>query len=65
MEPVQVSGTTVEMATLHNPSEVVRKGVLIGDIVFLRKAGEIYCGHFPPVDSCKLPTWKTPKGRAA
>ena len=41
MEPVKVSGSTVEMATLHNASEVVRKGVLIGDTVVLRKAGDV------------------------
>jgi DNA ligase (NAD+) len=41
MEPVQVSGSTVEMATLHNAQEVVRKGVLIGDTVVLRKAGDV------------------------
>ncbi|MDQ1246364.1 MAG: ligase [Actinomycetota bacterium] len=49
MAPVQVSGTTVEMATLHNASEVVRKGVLIGDMVFLRKAGEIIPEILGPV----------------
>jgi DNA ligase (NAD+) len=49
MAPVQVSGTTVEMATLHNASEVVRKGVLIGDMVFLRKAGEIIPEVLGPV----------------
>ena len=41
MEPVFVSGSTVEMATLHNASEVARKGVLIGDTVVLRKAGDV------------------------
>src|SRR6185312_6537661 len=41
MEPVLVSGSTVEMATLHNASEVKRKGVLIGDTVVLRKAGDV------------------------
>jgi DNA ligase (NAD+) len=41
MEPVQVSGSTVEMATLHNQEEVRRKGVLIGDTVVLRKAGDV------------------------
>jgi DNA ligase (NAD+) len=41
MEPVLVSGSTVGMATLHNASEVVRKGVLIGDTVVLRKAGDV------------------------
>ena len=41
MEPVFVSGSTVEQATLHNASEVERKGVLIGDSVVLRKAGDV------------------------
>lgn len=41
MEPVEVAGSTVEMATLHNQSEVKRKGVLIGDQVVIRKAGEV------------------------
>ena len=41
MQPVRVSGSTVEMATLHNASEVKRKGVLIGDTVVLRKAGDV------------------------
>jgi DNA ligase (NAD+) len=41
MEPIRVSGSTVEMATLHNASEVERKGVLIGDTVVLRKAGDV------------------------
>jgi DNA ligase (NAD+) len=41
MRPVKVAGSTVEMATLHNASEVRRKGVLIGDTVVLRKAGDV------------------------
>lgn len=41
MEPVRVSGSTVEMATLHNANEVKRKGVLVGDTVVLRKAGDV------------------------
>jgi DNA ligase (NAD+) len=41
MDPVLVSGSTVSMATLHNAHEVVRKGVLIGDVVVLRKAGDV------------------------
>ncbi|MEY4348039.1 MAG: NAD-dependent ligase LigA [Actinomycetota bacterium] len=41
MEPVRVAGSVVEMATLHNQEEVARKGVLIGDTVVLRKAGDV------------------------
>ncbi|MDQ3627380.1 MAG: NAD-dependent DNA ligase LigA, partial [Actinomycetota bacterium] len=41
MQPIRVSGSTVEMATLHNAHEVERKGVLIGDTVVLRKAGDV------------------------
>jgi DNA ligase (NAD+) len=41
MAPVQVAGSTVESATLHNADEVARKGILIGDTVILRKAGDV------------------------
>ncbi|WP_197680297.1 NAD-dependent DNA ligase LigA [Microlunatus soli] len=41
MEPVVVAGSTVGFATLHNASEVKRKGVLIGDTIVLRKAGDV------------------------
>ncbi|MEE1620007.1 NAD-dependent DNA ligase LigA [Zafaria sp. Z1313] len=41
MEPVKVAGSTVEMATLHNQDVVKAKGVLIGDTVILRKAGDV------------------------
>ncbi len=41
MDPVVVAGSTVAQATLHNATEVVRKGVLIGDTVVLRKAGDV------------------------
>jgi DNA ligase (NAD+) len=49
MEPVRVAGSTVQMATLHNASEVGRKGVLIGDRVFLRKAGDVIPEIIGPV----------------
>ena len=49
MEPVVVSGSTVEMATLHNAFEVERKGVLIGDLVVLRKAGDVIPEIVAPV----------------
>ncbi|MGV0392796.1 NAD-dependent DNA ligase LigA [Corynebacterium riegelii] len=49
LEPVFVSGSTVSMATLHNQHEVKRKGVLIGDTVVVRKAGEIIPEVLGPV----------------
>ena len=41
MEPVLVAGSTVSNATLHNQEEVIRKGILIGDTVIIRKAGDV------------------------
>nr|WP_175274768.1 NAD-dependent DNA ligase LigA [Prescottella equi] len=49
MEPVLVAGSTVALATLHNASEVKRKGVLIGDTVVIRKAGEVIPEVLGPV----------------
>ena len=49
MTPVRVAGSTVQMATLHNAQEVERKGVLIGDTVFLRKAGDVIPEIIGPV----------------
>jgi DNA ligase (NAD+) len=41
LEPVVVAGSTVQMATLHNESEVLRKDVRVGDTVIVHKAGDI------------------------
>ncbi|WP_116437604.1 NAD-dependent DNA ligase LigA [Frankia sp. CcI49] len=49
LEPVKVAGSTVGMATLHNIDEVGRKGVLIGDMVVLRKAGDVIPEIVSPV----------------
>jgi DNA ligase (NAD+) len=49
VEPVVVAGSEVEFATLHNAQEVVRKGVLIGDTVVLRKAGDVIPEILGPV----------------
>lgn len=49
LEPVRVAGSTVALATLHNAREVERKGVLIGDTVVLRKAGDVIPEVLGPV----------------
>ena len=49
VEPVKVAGSTVEFATLHNQDVVKAKGVLIGDTVVLRKAGDVIPEILGPV----------------
>ena len=49
MEPVKIAGSTVTNATLHNAEEVVRKGILIGDTVLIRKAGDVIPEVLGPV----------------
>ena len=49
MEPVLVAGSTVTNATLHNAQEVMRKGILIGDTVVIRKAGDVIPEVLGPV----------------
>ncbi|MFJ9941725.1 NAD-dependent DNA ligase LigA [Streptomyces erythrochromogenes] len=49
VEPVHVAGSEVEFATLHNQEVVKAKGVLIGDTVVLRKAGDVIPEILGPV----------------
>ncbi|MFE9695818.1 NAD-dependent DNA ligase LigA [Streptomyces sp. NPDC006270] len=49
VEPVEVAGSEVEFATLHNQNVVRAKGVLIGDTVVIRKAGEVIPEILGPV----------------
>ena len=49
MEPVKVAGSTITHATLHNSEEILRKGVLIGDVVVIRKAGDVIPEVLGPV----------------
>ncbi|MFC8380317.1 NAD-dependent DNA ligase LigA [Nocardia sp. NPDC057272] len=56
MSPVSIAGSTVSMATLHNASEVKRKGVLIGDTVTIRKAGDVIPEVLGPVVDARTGT---------
>ena len=49
MQAVKVAGSTVTNATLHNAQEIVRKGILIGDTVLIRKAGDVIPEVLAPV----------------
>ena len=63
LEPVRISGTTVQMATLHNELEVERRDVRPGDIVIVEKGGEIIPKVIGPVLSerpANLPKWRMP-----
>ena len=49
LDPVRVAGSEIEFATLHNQEVVVAKGILIGDTVVLRKAGDVIPEILGPV----------------
>ncbi len=49
LEPVRLSGAMVSQATLHNAQDVDRKGVLIGDTVLVRRAGEVIPEVIKPI----------------
>lgn len=49
VEPVKVAGSVVEFATLHNQDVVKAKGVLIGDTIVIRKAGDVIPEILGPV----------------
>ncbi|WP_373314276.1 NAD-dependent DNA ligase LigA [Catellatospora coxensis] len=53
LEPVFVGGVTVASATLHNQQEVARKGVLIGDTVVIRRAGDVIPEVLGPVEALR------------
>jgi DNA ligase (NAD+) len=64
LEPVQLAGTTVSRASLHNAEEIVRKDVRIGDVVVVEKAGKII-PHIVRVEKherkVELPEYTFPK----
>ena len=49
LEPVRLSGTTVQMATLHNEQEVARRDIRPGDMVIVEKGGDIIPKVLGPV----------------
>jgi DNA ligase (NAD+) len=56
LEPVQLAGTTVKRATLHNEDEIRRKDIKIGDRVIIEKAGEIIPAVIKVVDEKRTGT---------
>jgi len=53
LEPVQVAGTLVSRATLHNEDEIIRKGIKIGDTVIIHKAGDIIPEVIRPLEDLR------------
>ena len=53
LEPVEIAGSTVSRATLHNPGEMARKKIMIGDTVIVRKAGDIIPEILEPIETLR------------
>lgn len=64
LEPVVVAGSTVSLATLHNEDQVRLKDVRPGDLVIVRKAGDVIpeiVGHVPRKGQRRAPEWEFPR----
>ena len=64
LSPVEVGGALVSSATLHNPDEVKRKDLKIGDYVIVKRAGDVIPEVVAPISSRRNGTekyWKLPK----
>jgi DNA ligase (NAD+) len=64
LEPVRLSGSTIQMATLHNEQEVARRDIRPGDYVLIEKGGEVIPKVVGPVLSRRGPDavpWQMPK----
>jgi DNA ligase (NAD+) len=59
LEPTVVAGSTISMATLHNPDDIVRKDIRPGELVIIEKAGDVIPRVVGPVD--KDPARATPR----
>jgi DNA ligase (NAD+) len=63
LEPVRVSGTTIQMATLHNEQEILRRDVREGDMVAVEKGGDIIPKVVGPIvteGAVRNPPWVMP-----
>jgi DNA ligase (NAD+) len=64
LEPVRLSGSTIQMATLHNEQEVARKDVREGDLVLVEKGGDVIPKIVKPILADRPPTsqpWQMPR----
>lgn len=53
LEPVEIGGVVVKRATLHNIDEIRRKGLMVGDTVFVRRAGDVIPEVIAPVEQMR------------
>ena len=63
LEPTVVAGSTISMATLHNPDDIVRKDIRPGEMVIIEKAGDVIPRVVGPVDTDPAratPVWVMP-----
>ena len=51
LEPTVVAGSTISMATLHNPDDIIRKDIRPGELVIIEKAGDVIPRVVGPVDT--------------
>ena len=63
LEPTVVAGSTISMATLHNPDDIIRKDIRPGELVIIEKAGDVIPRVVGPVDTDPdrpTPRWVMP-----
>jgi DNA ligase (NAD+) len=63
LDPTVVAGSTISMATLHNPDDIIRKDIRPGEMVIIEKAGDVIPRVVGPVDTDparSIPRWIMP-----